>query len=38
LATMIMGSQFFLAGFLWDIILRNIKIKKQYIITEKVNE
>ena len=38
LATMIMGSQFFLAGFLGEIILRNRKIKKQYIITEKVNE
>jgi glycosyltransferase involved in cell wall biosynthesis len=38
LATMIMGSQFFLAGFLGEIILRNRKIKKQYIITEKTNE
>ena len=38
LATMIMGSQFFLAGFLGEIILRNKKIKKQYIITEKINE
>ena len=38
LATMIMGSQFFLAGFLGEIILRNRKIKKQYIITEKINE
>ena len=38
LATMIMGSQFFLAGFLGEIILRNRKIKKQYIIIEKVNE
>ena len=38
LATMIMGSQFFLAGFLGEIILRNRKIKKQHIITEKVNE
>ncbi|MDB9769066.1 glycosyltransferase family 2 protein, partial [bacterium] len=28
LATMIMGSQFFLAGFLGEIILRNRKIKK----------
>ena len=37
LATMIMGSQFFLAGFLGEIILRNRKIKKQYIITEKIN-
>ena len=38
LATMIMGSQFFLAGFLGEIILRNRKIKKQYIITKKINE
>ena len=38
LATMIMGSQFFLAGFLGEIILRNRKIEKQYIITEKINE
>jgi len=38
LATMIMGSQFFIAGFLGEIILRNRKIKKQYIITEKINE
>lgn len=39
LATMIMGSQFFLAGFLGEIILRNKKIKKQYKIAEKlVNE
>jgi len=38
LATMIMGSQFFLAGFLSKIILRNKKIKKQYMITEKINE
>ena len=38
LATMIMGSQFFLAGFLGEIILRNKKNKKQYIITEKINE
>ena len=38
LATMIMGSQFFLAGFLGEIILRNRKIKKQYIITETINE
>jgi glycosyltransferase involved in cell wall biosynthesis len=38
LATMIMGSQFFLAGFLGEIILRNRKIKNQYIITENVNE
>jgi glycosyltransferase involved in cell wall biosynthesis len=37
LATMIMGSQFFLDGFIGEIILRNRKIKKQYIITEKIN-
>jgi hypothetical protein len=36
---MIMGSQFFLAGFLGEIILRNKKIKKQYKIAEKlINE
>jgi glycosyltransferase involved in cell wall biosynthesis len=38
LTTMIMGSQFFLAGFLGEIILRNRKIKKQYIISEEINE
>ena len=38
LTTMIMGSQFFLAGFLGEIILRNKQIKKQYIITETINE
>jgi glycosyltransferase involved in cell wall biosynthesis len=38
LATMIIGSQFFLAGFLGEIILRNKKIEKQYVISEKVNE
>ena len=39
LATMIIGSQFFLAGFLGEIILRNKKIEKQYIISEKlINE
>lgn len=37
LTTMIIGSQFFLAGFLAEIVLRNRKIKKQYIITEKIN-
>jgi hypothetical protein len=35
---MIIGSQFFLAGFLGEIILRNKKIEKQYVISEKVNE
>ena len=39
LATLIIGSQFFLAGFLGEIILRNKKIEKQYIISEKlINE
>ena len=39
LATMIIGSQFFLAGFLGEIILSNKKIEKQYIISEKlINE
>jgi glycosyltransferase involved in cell wall biosynthesis len=38
LATMIMGSQFFLAGFLGEIILKNKKTKKHFIISEKSNE
>jgi len=38
LTTMIIGSQFFLAGFLAEIVLRNRKIKKQYIITKKIND
>ena len=37
LATMIIGSQFFLAGFLGEIILRNKKIKNLYIVSEKIN-
>ena len=38
LTTMIIGSQFFLAGFLAEIVLKNKKIKKQYIISEKIND
>ncbi len=37
LTTMIIGSQFFLAGFLGELILRNKKIKSQYKIVEKSN-
>ena len=37
LTTMIIGSQFFLAGFLGELILRNKKIKGQYKIVEKSN-
>jgi len=37
LTTMIIGSQFFLAGFLGEIILRNKKIKNLYIVSEKIN-
>ena len=36
LTTMIIGSQFFLAGFLGEIILRNKKIKNLYIVSEKI--
>ena len=35
LTTMIIGSQFFLAGFLGELVLRNKKIKNQYKIIEK---
>ena len=35
LTTMIIGSQFFLAGFLGELVLRNRKIKSQYKIIEK---
>jgi hypothetical protein len=38
LTTMIIGSQFFLAGFLAEIVLKNKKIEKQYIISEKIND
>ena len=36
LTTMIIGSQFFLAGFLGELVLRNKKIKSQYKIIEKI--
>jgi glycosyltransferase involved in cell wall biosynthesis len=37
LATMIIGSQFFVAGFLGEIILRSKKDKNRYTIKEKLN-
>ena len=37
LATMIIGLQFFLAGFLGELILRTRKNKDNYIISEKTN-
>ena len=37
LATMIIGIQFFLAGFLGELILRSRKNKDNYIISEKTN-
>ncbi|WP_282121640.1 glycosyltransferase family 2 protein [Algibacter mikhailovii] len=37
LSTMIIGSQFFVAGFLGEIILRNRQDKKRYLIKDKLN-
>ena len=37
LTLMLLGSQFFIAGFLGEIILRNKKNKKRYTIKEKIN-
>jgi len=37
LATMILGSQFFVAGFLGEIILRSRTDKKRYLVKEKLN-
>ncbi|WP_340063877.1 glycosyltransferase family 2 protein [Ascidiimonas aurantiaca] len=37
LVTMIIGTQFFLAGFLGEIILRNNRKQKQYTISKSVN-
>ncbi|KJD33243.1 glycosyl transferase family 2 [Tamlana sedimentorum] len=37
LSTMIIGSQFFIAGFLGELILRNKPDKKRYLIKEKLN-
>ncbi len=37
LTAMILGSQFFVAGFLGELILRNKKESKNYIIKEKIN-
>ncbi|MGB5420338.1 glycosyltransferase family 2 protein [Algibacter sp.] len=37
LVTMIIGTQFFVAGFLGEIVLRNKEDKKRYLIKEKLN-
>ena len=37
LTTMIIGTQFFVAGFLGEIILRTKQDKKRYLIKEKIN-
>ena len=37
LTTMILGSQFFIAGFLGEIILRQNANKKRYLIKESLN-
>ncbi len=37
LATMVIGTQFFVAGFLGEIVLRNKSDKKRYLIKEKLN-
>ena len=37
LTTMILGSQFFVAGFLGEMITRNNQTKKQYTIDQKIN-
>lgn len=37
LSTMIIGSQFFVAGFLGEIILRNRPDKKRYLVKDKLN-
>jgi glycosyltransferase involved in cell wall biosynthesis len=37
LSTMIIGTQFFIAGFLGEIILRNKDDKKRYLINDEVN-
>jgi hypothetical protein len=37
LVTMILGSQFFVAGFLGEIILRQKTDKKRYLIKESLN-
>ena len=37
LTTMILGSQFFVAGFIGEMITRNNKDKKQYTIEKKIN-
>ena len=37
LTAMILGSQFFVAGFLGELILRNKKEQKNYLIKEVIN-
>ncbi|UKM64711.1 glycosyltransferase family 2 protein [Flavobacteriaceae bacterium GSB9] len=37
LSTMVIGTQFFVAGFLGEIVLRNKSDKKRYLIKEKLN-
>jgi hypothetical protein len=37
LATMIIGTQFFLAGFLGEIVLRTKSDEKRYLISKKIN-
>lgn len=37
LSTMIMGTQFFIAGFLGEIILRNRDDRKRYLVNEELN-
>ena len=37
LSTMIIGTQFFVAGFLGEIVLRNRPDKKRYLIKDELN-
>ena len=37
LATMIIGTQFFVAGFLGEIILRSKQDKKRYLVKDELN-
>jgi hypothetical protein len=37
LVTMIIGTQFFVAGFLGEIILRNRQDKKRYLVKDELN-
>ena len=38
LANMIIGSQFFIAGFLGELVLRNSKNQERYKVEETINE